>query len=85
MTKEKQIEILMKDRCTKTEAENFLKNGTTIYDDFEENFEDYMKEWICDEDQIAAFKEMVDTKSPVLDWGIVEDNGKTYYIEYVVD
>ena len=37
MTREKQIEILMEDRCTKSEAEKHLKNGTTIFEDFEEN------------------------------------------------
>ena len=36
MTIEKQIEILMEDRCTKSEAEKQLKNGTTIFDDLEE-------------------------------------------------
>ena len=45
MTREKQIEILMEDRCTKSEAEKHLKNGTTIFEDFEENFDKYMKEW----------------------------------------
>ena len=45
MTIEKQIEILMEDRTTKSEAEKLLKNGTTIFEDFEENFDNYMEEW----------------------------------------
>ena len=39
MTKEMEIEILMEDRATKSEAEKLLKNGTTIFEDFEENFD----------------------------------------------
>ena len=45
MTREKQIEILMEDRATRSEAEKLLKNGTTIFEDFEENFDKYMEEW----------------------------------------
>ena len=45
MTREMEIEILMEDRCTKSEAEKHLKNGTIIFDDFEENFDKYMEEW----------------------------------------
>ena len=30
MTKEREIEILMLDRCTKSEAEKHLKNGSTV-------------------------------------------------------
>ena len=45
MTREMEIEILMEDRCTKSEAEKHLKNGTIIFEDFEENFDKYMEEW----------------------------------------
>lgn len=47
MTKEREIEILMLDRCTKSDAEKHLKNGSTVFegDDFEKFFDDYMKEW----------------------------------------
>lgn len=83
MTKERQIEILMMDRCTNSEAERHLKRGATIFTDFEEYFEEYMKEWGMDEEQIEEYREMVEKKSPVEDWGVVEDNGKTYYIQYV--
>lgn len=82
MDRIKEIEILMKDRCTKSEAEKALSRGTSIFEDFEEHFNDYMKEWECDEDQIAIYKEMIQTKEPATDWGIIELEGKIYYIMY---
>lgn len=44
MTREREIEILMDDRCTRREAEKLLKAGTTIFEDFEENLEAYLDE-----------------------------------------
>lgn len=90
MTREREIEILMMDRCTKSEAEEHLKNGTIIYEDFEENFDKYMKEWetVYVEDSedyielVEDMRRMVESGIPVKDWGIVKDEGKTYYIEY---
>lgn len=84
MKKEKQIEILMKDGCTKSEAEKFIKQGTTIYTDFEENFDDYMVEWYASEEDIEKYKQMIDTKIPATDWGVVEEDNKVYYIAYVL-
>ena len=92
MTREKQIEILMEDRCTKSETEKHLKNGTTIFEDFEENFDKYMEEWKSgyaedSEDYIEmveGYKNMIETGIPVADWGVVEKDGKTYYIMYVL-
>ena len=87
MTIEKQIEILMEDGCTKLEAEKHLKNGTVVFDDFEENLDSYIKEF-SDEDVIGfdekSFREMVKTKKPLPDWGVVEKDGKTYYIMYAL-
>ena len=87
MTREKQIEILMEDRCTKSEAEKHLKNGTIIFEDFEENLDSYIKEF-SDEDVVGfdekSFRKMVETKNPLSDWGVVEKDGKTYYIMYVL-
>lgn len=79
MTKEREIEILMLDKCTKLEAEKHLKNGSIVYEgkDFEKHFNEYMKEW-----NIEEYRKMITEKIPALDWGIVEDNGKVYYIEY---
>ena len=34
MTKEREIEILMMDRCTKAEAEKHLKNGTSAKEEY---------------------------------------------------
>lgn len=92
MTKERQIEILMMDRCTKAEAEKYVNNNrVTIYEDFEENFDQYMDELVLcagfgkfgkeeAEEEITNYRKMIDTKRPLTDWGVVEDAGKTYYI-----
>ena len=84
MTREREIEILMEDRCTKAEAERHLKNGAVVFDDFEENFDSYMKEWDCDEEEEEAYRKMIDSKNPATDWGVVDQDGKTYYIMYVL-
>lgn len=84
MTKEREIEILMMDGCTKVEAEKLLKNGSTVIADFEEQFNNYMQEWEINEEEIPAYKRMIEEKIPVSDWGIVEEDSKTYYIMYVL-
>lgn len=84
ITKEREIELLMLDKCTKSEAEKHLKNGSTIFEDFEENIESYLDEWNIEEEDKDEYRKMVTDKIPARDWGIVEDNGKTYYIMYVL-
>ena len=84
MTREREIELLMLDKCTKLEAEKHLKNGSTIFEDFEENIESYLDEWNIEEKDKDEYRKMVTDKIPARDWGIVEDNGKTYYIMYVL-
>lgn len=84
MTREREIELLMLDRCTKSEAEKHLKNGSTIFEDFEENIESYLDEWNIEEEDKDEYRKMVTDKIPARDWGIVENNGKTYYIMYVL-
>lgn len=92
MTREEQIEILMNDGCAKVEAEKLLKNGTTIFDDFEENFDKYMEEWKAgyaedSEDYIEMvenYRSMIESGIPVTDWGVVNLEEKTYYIQYVL-
>ena len=90
MTKQEQIEILMADGCTKSEAEKYLKNGTTVYYDLEEHLDKYLSDWEYlndDSDDIKytdSVAKMVQTKEPLVDWGIVEKDGKTYYIEYAL-
>ena len=84
MKNEMMINVLMTDRCTRAEAEKFLKNGTVVFEDFEENVESYLDEWDVDEDDREPYRKMVANKITVTDWGIVEQDGKTYYIMYVL-
>lgn len=84
MERTKEIEILMKDGCTRSEAVKALKRGTTIFEDFEAHFEDYMEEWGCDEEGQEIYKRMIELKIPAMDWGVVELDGKAYYIMYVL-
>ena len=91
MTKEMEIEILMEDRATKSEAEKLLKIGTTFFEDFEKNFDKYMQEWKYlaeDEEEyskmVEGYKNMIETGEPITDWGVVKLEGKTYYIQYVL-
>ena len=84
MTREREIEILVMDGCTKQSAEKHLKNETAIFEDFEERFDDYMEEWEISEEEVPEYRKMIEEKTPVADWGIVEDGGKTYYIMYVL-
>ena len=37
-----------------------------------------------EEEDKDEYRKMVTDKIPASDWGIVEDNGKTYYIMYVL-
>lgn len=77
-----EIKILMMDGCTKKDAERHLKNGSIVFEDFEEHFETYMKEWNIDEEEILTYKKMIEDKKPIPDWGIVKDGNKTFYIMY---
>lgn len=40
-----EIEILMHDGCTASEAQKHLERGALIIDDLEEHFDGYMLEW----------------------------------------
>nr|DAT70765.1 MAG TPA: hypothetical protein [Caudoviricetes sp.] len=84
MIREKKIELLMMDGCTKSEAEKFLKKGSVIFEDFEEHIEDYLEEWDIEEEDKEEYRKMLVDKIPAKDWGIVEDDNKTYYIMYVL-
>lgn len=84
MIREKKIELLMMDGCTKSEAEKFLKKGSVIFEDFEEHIEDYLEEWGIEEEDKEEYRKMLVDKIPAKDWGIVEDDNKTYYIMYVL-
>lgn len=84
MTREKEVELLMKDGDTRSEAEKHLKDGAMIIEDLAENLESYLDEWDIDEEDRETYRNMVENKIPVADWGIVEDDGKTFYIMYVL-
>lgn len=43
-----------------------------------------LDEWNVEEEDKDEYRKMVADKIPARDWGIVEDNGKTYYIMYVL-
>lgn len=76
------IEVLMKNGYSKRKAEEELKRGTVVFEgeDFERHFDDYMEEWGVDEEEQEKYRKMLEEKIAIPDWGIVEDNGNTYYI-----
>lgn len=76
------IEVLMKNGYSKRKAEEELKRGTVVLEgeDFERHFDDYMEEWGVDEEEQEKYRKMLEEKIAIPDWGIVEDNGNTYYI-----
>ena len=84
MTREEQIKILIEDGCTKSEAEKYLNRDSLVLDDFEKNFDTYMKEWDYDEEEKETYKKMIETGIPATDCGVVNKDGKTYYIMYVL-
>lgn len=55
-----------------------------IFEDFEEHIEDYLEEWDIEEEDKEEYRKMLVDKIPAKDWGIVEDDNKTYYIMYVL-
>lgn len=78
------IEVLMKNGYSKRKAEEELKRGTVVFEgeDFERHFDDYMEEWGVDEEEQEKYRKMLEEKIAIPDWGIVEDDGNTYYIMY---
>lgn len=85
MTRERDIEIIMMDGCTIKEAKRHLDFGTVVYDDLEEHFEFYAREREhLGEDYIEEIKKMIESGKPATDWGIVEKDGRKYYIEYAL-
>ena len=83
MEENKEIEILRLDGCTKTEAIKAIKNGTIVYDDFKQNIETYLNEWGLNESEKIEYRNMIKTRIPIEDWGIVEKNNKIYFIQYI--
>lgn len=87
MTREKEIQILMEDRCTKAEAVKHLNQGTAIYANVDEiienmdgcgSLEDELEGREC---TVEELKQMfLDGKMP--DTGVVTLDGVTYVILY---
>lgn len=84
MTKEFAIKILMLDHCTKSEAEEHLIKGSVVFDDLAERLDEYSLQWGLDTDEVDILKRMIKTNIPPADWGVVEFEDKTYYIQYVL-
>ena len=81
---EEDITIMMLDGKTRKECIKYLEKGSIVYEDLEENFDFYMQGYDYTEEEVTQFKRMIKDKIPLNDWSIVEYNGKTYYIEYVL-
>ena len=79
-----EIKILMMDGCAESEAKKHLERGTMVYSDMAENFDKYSEEWRLDEEEREAIKNMIETKEPAQDWGVVWIDGKAYFIQYVL-
>lgn len=62
---EKNVEILMEDRCTRKEAERFLNNSTVVYDlkDFTEHFDQFMENWQEDDPLFYVLQNIADNNT----------------------
>ena len=86
MDRRKEIEILVKDGATRSEAKYHLDRGTIVYEvaDFLEFFEEYTQ--ACepeDKERITSFVE--EGKDGVCgDYAMVTYDGAQYLIEYVL-
>lgn len=78
MTHERMIEILKEDRCTRAEAERFIKSGTTIYTDEQEILE--VAREVSDNESITLDNIK---NGNVTDISYVRYNDNDYYIVYV--
>ena len=78
--RERDIAILMEDRCTKREAEEFIRKGTTIYEDPKEYIQS-LKDCGCYEGQTL---EQIRNGEKVPYAAMVEYEGHEYLIEYVL-
>ena len=78
MTKEKKIEILMADRCSKAEAERLINNGCVIFNSIEE----YRNSRIENDLDPETAEDLRAGK--VADHSVVNYDGHEYVIEYVL-
>lgn len=84
MTKEKMIEILMYNRCTKNEAINYIKNGTVVLGSNE--IDDFLKDFntsAYDANDIVTVERIETGK--VVDFDCITFQGEKFYISYVID
>lgn len=80
MTKEMMIEILKEDRCTKAEAERFIKDGTTVFEDAGE-FLEFINEFKEEDEERYTLDDV--KNGYVSDTSCVRYEDKEYYIAYV--
>lgn len=81
------LDILIKAGWSKKQSEQHLKRGTTVFEeiDLREHFSSYLEEMgFVSEDEKTNFRQMLDSKKPMVDWGVVEFDGKYYFVEYVL-
>lgn len=85
---EKKLMVVMEDNHTKKEAVDYLCNGSAVYEkeEFVKFFDQYMNEWDVEEEDQEEYKKMIESNEPINtnDWGVVEYEGKTYLISYVL-
>lgn len=81
-TADKTKDILKSFGYSDDEIKRVIFNGTSLYEktEFIRFFNDYMKEWNCDAEEIAEFRKMVEIGECPEDWDIVEFDGKNYYL-----
>lgn len=86
MDRRKEIEILVKDGATRSEAKYHLDRGTIVYEvaDFLEFFEEYTQ--ACEPEDKERIKSFVEEgKDGVCgDYAMVTYDGAQYLIEYVL-
>lgn len=78
------IEILMMDGCTESEAKRHLKDGSVVFEesDLKEHFDGYMTEWDIDEEDRKVYEDMIATGKPATDWGVVDTPKGRFFIMY---
>lgn len=76
------IEILKEDRCTKSEAERFIKSGATIYEEgFESELLSLLNEFKEDDEKHYTIDDV--KNGDITDVSYVRYCGKDFYIVYV--
>lgn len=81
MTKEMMVKIMMADRCTKSEAERFIKYDSTIWDNYE-NYKESCIGALMEENEIPTLEDIKAGK--VEGMSFITFEGKDYIIEYTL-